>query len=47
MYEEEIGYEVASEEGVSVSDALPLGATGKILKNKIRDAYRDYKLPTA
>ncbi len=32
---------------VVFTDALPLGATGKILKNKIRDAYRDYKLPTA
>jgi fatty-acyl-CoA synthase len=29
------------------TDALPLGATGKILKNKIRESYRDYKLPTA
>ncbi|MFM7483547.1 MAG: 3-(methylthio)propionyl-CoA ligase [Burkholderiaceae bacterium] len=28
------------------TDALPLGATGKILKNKIRESYRDYKLPT-
>jgi acyl-CoA synthetase (AMP-forming)/AMP-acid ligase II len=28
-------------------DALPLGATGKILKNKLRDEFKDYKLPTA
>ncbi|WP_292931716.1 3-(methylthio)propionyl-CoA ligase [Noviherbaspirillum sp.] len=28
-------------------DALPIGATGKILKNRIRDQYRDYRLPTA
>ena len=28
-------------------DAIPLGATGKMLKTKLRDAYRDYKLPTA
>ncbi|MCU6433380.1 fatty-acid--CoA ligase [Undibacterium sp. Jales W-56] len=28
-------------------DALPLGATGKILKNKLRDQFKDYKLPTA
>lgn len=32
---------------VVFSEALPLGATGKILKNKLRDTYRDYKLPTA
>ncbi len=32
---------------VVFADSLPLGATGKILKNKIREAYRDYKLPTA
>ncbi|HJV51482.1 MAG TPA: 3-(methylthio)propionyl-CoA ligase [Noviherbaspirillum sp.] len=28
-------------------DALPIGATGKILKNRIREQYRDYRLPTA
>jgi len=28
-------------------DALPLGATGKVLKNKLREQFRDYKLPTA
>jgi len=33
-------------DGVVFTDALPLGATGKILKNKIRESYRDYKLPT-
>lgn len=32
---------------VVFTDALPLGATGKILKNKIRETYRDHKLPTA
>jgi fatty-acyl-CoA synthase len=32
---------------VVFTDALPLGATGKILKNKIREMYRDHKLPTA
>ena len=32
---------------VVFADSLPLGATGKILKNKIRETYRDYKLPTA
>jgi fatty-acyl-CoA synthase len=32
---------------VVFTDALPIGATGKILKNKIRDLYREYKLPTA
>jgi len=28
-------------------DAIPMGATGKMLKHKLRDMYRDYKLPTA
>jgi len=28
-------------------DALPLGATGKMLKNKLREQFKDYKLPTA
>jgi fatty-acyl-CoA synthase len=28
-------------------DALPIGATGKVLKNKLREQFQDYKLPTA
>ncbi|HYD97367.1 MAG TPA: 3-(methylthio)propionyl-CoA ligase [Noviherbaspirillum sp.] len=28
-------------------DALPIGATGKVLKNRIRDQFKEYKLPTA
>ena len=28
-------------------DALPMGATGKIQKNKLRDQFKEYKLPTA
>ncbi|GAB4275650.1 MAG: 3-(methylthio)propionyl-CoA ligase [Pararhodobacter sp.] len=28
-------------------DAIPLGATGKMQKNKLRDTFKDYKLPTA
>ncbi|MES1978271.1 MAG: 3-(methylthio)propionyl-CoA ligase [Pseudomonadota bacterium] len=28
-------------------DAIPLGATGKILKTRLREMLRDYKLPTA
>lgn len=28
-------------------DAIPLGATGKILKTKLRELLKDYKLPTA
>ena len=27
-------------------DAIPLGATGKMQKNKLRDEFRDYVLPT-
>lgn len=32
---------------VTFVDALPIGATGKILKNKMREEFKDYKLPTA
>jgi 3-(methylthio)propionyl---CoA ligase len=32
---------------VAFVDALPIGATGKILKNKIREQFQGYKLPTA
>jgi acyl-CoA synthetase (AMP-forming)/AMP-acid ligase II len=28
-------------------DALPTGATGKIQKNKLREQYKEHKLPTA
>ncbi len=32
---------------VVFADAIPLGATGKMQKNKLREAYKDHKLPTA
>jgi acyl-CoA synthetase (AMP-forming)/AMP-acid ligase II len=32
---------------VTFVDALPIGATGKVLKNRIRDQFKGYKLPTA
>lgn len=32
---------------VAFIDALPLGATGKILKNKLREQFKEHKLPTA
>ncbi|MDB5763758.1 MAG: fatty-acid--CoA ligase [Herminiimonas sp.] len=32
---------------VTFIDALPVGATGKILKNKMREVFKDHKLPTA
>ena len=32
---------------VQFIDALPTGATGKIQKNKLREQFRDYTLPTA
>jgi acyl-CoA synthetase (AMP-forming)/AMP-acid ligase II len=32
---------------VAFVEALPIGATGKVLKNKIREQFKDYKLPTA
>ena len=31
---------------VAFVDAIPLGATGKMLKTKLRETFRDYKLPT-
>jgi fatty-acyl-CoA synthase len=32
---------------VQFVDAIPLGATGKILKTKLREQFRDYRLPSA
>ncbi len=32
---------------VAFTDAIPLGATGKMLKTKLREQFKDYKLPTA
>jgi fatty-acyl-CoA synthase len=32
---------------VAFVDALPMGATGKIQKNKLREQFRDHKLPSA
>ncbi len=32
---------------VVFADAIPLGATGKMQKNKLRELYKDHKLPTA
>jgi fatty-acyl-CoA synthase len=32
---------------VQFVDAIPLGATGKILKTTLRETFRDYRLPTA
>ena len=32
---------------VAFVDAIPLGATGKMLKARLRDTFRDYRLPTA
>jgi fatty-acyl-CoA synthase len=31
---------------VTFVDAIPLGATGKMQKNKLREQFKDYKLPT-
>jgi fatty-acyl-CoA synthase len=28
-------------------DSLPIGGTGKIQKNKLRELYRDHRLPGA
>ena len=32
---------------VAFVDAIPLGATGKMQKNKLREQFKDYKLPNA
>jgi fatty-acyl-CoA synthase len=32
---------------VAFVDALPMGATGKIQKNKLREQFKDHKLPSA
>ena len=32
---------------VAFVDALPIGATGKILKNRMREQFKDHRLPTA
>lgn len=32
---------------VQFVDALPIGATGKVLKTRLREQFRDYTLPTA
>ena len=32
---------------VAFVDAIPLGATGKVQKNKLREQFADHKLPTA
>ncbi|MDB5823660.1 MAG: fatty-acid--CoA ligase [Herminiimonas sp.] len=32
---------------VAFVDALPIGATGKILKNRLRESFKDYKFPGA
>jgi acyl-CoA synthetase (AMP-forming)/AMP-acid ligase II len=32
---------------VQFVEAIPLGATGKILKTKLREMFRDYRLPEA
>ncbi|RJG00031.1 3-(methylthio)propionyl-CoA ligase [Noviherbaspirillum saxi] len=31
---------------VTFVDALPIGATGKVLKNRIREQFKEYRLPT-
>ena len=32
---------------VAFVDSIPLGATGRMLKNRLRETFRDYRLPTA
>jgi fatty-acyl-CoA synthase len=32
---------------VVFTDAIPLGATGKMQKNKLREMFKSHKLPTA
>ena len=35
-----------SRDDVVFVDAIPIGATGKMLKTKLREQLKDYKLPT-
>jgi fatty-acyl-CoA synthase len=32
---------------VQFVEAIPLGATGKILKTRLREMFKDYRLPVA
>ena len=32
---------------VDFVEAMPIGATGKVLKNRLREQFKDYTLPTA
>ncbi len=32
-------------DAIEFVDALPIGATGKVLKRELRDKFADYKLP--
>ena len=34
-------------DGIEFIDEMPLGATGKVLKTKLREIYKDYKFPDA
>ncbi|NRA30088.1 MAG: long-chain-fatty-acid--CoA ligase [Parvularculaceae bacterium] len=38
---------ISAVDDVQVVDAIPLGATGKVLKTKLREIFKDYVLPTA
>jgi len=38
---------ISAVDDVQVIDAIPLGATGKVLKTKLREIFKDYVLPTA
>ena len=32
-------------DGIEFIDAMPIGATGKMLKTKLREIYKDYEFP--
>ncbi|NNU15263.1 long-chain-fatty-acid--CoA ligase [Parvularcula sp. ZS-1/3] len=38
---------ISAVDDVQVVDEIPLGATGKVLKTKLREHFKDYTLPTA
>ncbi len=38
---------ISAVDDVQIVDEIPLGATGKVLKTRLRDMFKDYKLPTA
>ena len=41
----DVGKELSKGDDVAVVEEFPIGGTGKILKNELREQFKDYKLP--